>query len=83
MEGLDDSDEILSYRAAALVLLLASVYVTVWLVASGVPIGVALFFLEIVVEFCPKIRRIWAALRACQQISVEASNRGYPVSKGV
>lgn len=44
-DGINDDDEILSYRAAALVLLLASVYVTGWLVASGVPLGVTLLFL--------------------------------------
>ena len=47
---LDDSQEILSYRAALIVLVLASAYATVWLTLSGVPWWVALFFL--LVAFC-------------------------------
>ena len=48
--GLDDSQEILSYRAAIIVLVLASAYATVWLTLSGVPWWVSLFFLF--VAFC-------------------------------
>ncbi|MCE2448074.1 MAG: hypothetical protein J4F35_06720 [Candidatus Latescibacteria bacterium] len=47
---LDDSQEILSYRAALIVLALSSAYATGWLTLSGVPWWVALFFLFI--AFC-------------------------------
>ena len=44
-DELDDSEEILSYRTAAVVLALSSVYATGWLWLSGIPLGVTLFFL--------------------------------------
>ncbi|NKB66926.1 MAG: hypothetical protein GKR89_07695 [Candidatus Latescibacteria bacterium] len=47
---LDDSEEILSYRAAALVLVGSSLYAVVWLWLSGLPLLVTLFFLFI--AFC-------------------------------
>ncbi|MEW6357796.1 MAG: DUF6785 family protein [Planctomycetota bacterium] len=43
---IDDSEEILSYRAAVLVFLLASIYCIGWFAASGMPIfGAAVFYL--------------------------------------
>ena len=47
---LDDESEILSYRAAVLLLAFSSIYATTWLVLSGIPVAVALFFL--LVAFC-------------------------------
>ena len=42
-ESIDDRDEVLSYRAAAL--LGGGLYATAWLYASGIPLWVALIFL--------------------------------------
>ena len=42
---IDDGNEILSYRAAALVLCGGGLYVTGWLYLSGIPLGVTLIFL--------------------------------------
>ena len=47
---IDDQQEILSYRATLLILTGASAYATTWLVLSGVPLSIALFFLF--VAFC-------------------------------
>lgn len=57
---LDDSGEILSYRAAALILALASVYVTVWLCLSGIPLPVTLFFLFVAFAIFYGLARIVA-----------------------
>ena len=43
--GLDDDDEILSYRAAAAILVVCGAYVTVWLNLSGVPLVYTIMFL--------------------------------------
>ena len=43
--GIDDSGEILSYRAAALILLFGGLYATGWLYLSGIPLWVTLIFL--------------------------------------
>ena len=42
--GVDDSEEILSYRAAAAILAVCGAYVTIWLNMSGVPIVITLLF---------------------------------------
>ncbi len=42
--GVDDSEEILSYRAAAAILVVCGIYVTIWLNMSGVPIIITLLF---------------------------------------
>ena len=42
---LDDSGEILSYRAAVLILLFGGLYATGWLYLSGIPLWVTLIFL--------------------------------------
>ena len=57
---LDDSDEILSYRSAAIILALASVYVTVWLCLSGIPLPVTLFFLFVAFAIFYGLARIVA-----------------------
>jgi len=43
--GVDDSGEILSYRAAVAILLVCGVFTTVWLWMSGVPLFYSLLFL--------------------------------------
>ena len=43
--AIDDSGEMLSYRAAALLLGVCSLYVTAWLALSGVPLWVTIVFL--------------------------------------
>lgn len=43
--GVDDGDEILSYRAAAAILIICGGYVTVWLNLSGVPLVYTIVFL--------------------------------------
>ena len=57
---LDDADEILSYRAAAIVLALASAFVTAWLCMSGVPLLISLFFLFIAFAIFYGLARIVA-----------------------
>ena len=57
---LDDADEILSYRAAALILVLASVYAVGWLCLSGIPLLVTLFFLFIAFAIFYGLARIVA-----------------------
>ena len=57
---LDDSGEILSYRAAAVVLALAALYALGWLNASGVPLLVALFFLFVAFAIFYGLARIVA-----------------------
>ncbi|MEE2659676.1 MAG: DUF6785 family protein [Candidatus Latescibacterota bacterium] len=47
---IDDSQEILSYRQAIIVLTLASLFAMVWLSQSGVPLEVTVIFL--IVAFC-------------------------------
>ncbi len=44
-DAIDDSGEILSYRTAAFLLGVCSLYVTVWLTLSGVPLWVTIVFL--------------------------------------
>ena len=44
-EGVDDTDEILSYRAAVGILLVCGAYTTVWLHLSGLPLAIAVAFL--------------------------------------
>jgi hypothetical protein len=43
--GIDDHEEILSYRSAAVILVVCGVYATIWLNLSGIPIGITLAFL--------------------------------------
>ncbi len=47
---IDDSQEILSYRSAFIILGCASLYAVGWLTLSGVPVAIAVFFLF--VAFC-------------------------------
>ena len=56
----DDSDEILSYRAAAIILAVASIYAIGWLCMSGVPLGVTLVFLFVAFAIFYGLSRIVA-----------------------
>jgi len=44
-EGVDDSDEVLSYRAAVAILVLCGVYTTAWMYMSGLPLLVTIAFM--------------------------------------
>jgi hypothetical protein len=45
--GVDDSEEILSYRAAALILAVCGIYTTIWLNLSGIPVIITVLFLVV------------------------------------
>ena len=59
-EDVDDSDELMSYRAAGLVLLLSSVYAVVWLNLSGIPLLVTAIFLLVAFAIFYGLARIVA-----------------------
>ena len=44
-KGVDDADEVLSYRAAVAILVLCGAYTTVWLHLSGLPMAITVAFL--------------------------------------
>ncbi len=44
-KGVDDTDEVLSYRAAVAILVLCGAYTTVWLYLSGLPMAITVAFL--------------------------------------
>ena len=57
---IDDSDEIISYRASVWGLILGSIFLLIWLVASGMSVFVALFFLICAFIFWIGLTRIIA-----------------------
>lgn len=57
---IDDSDEILSYRQAVIILGCASLYALTWLVATGIPLLVALVFLLVAFAIFYGLSRIIA-----------------------
>ena len=59
-DELDDSGEILSYRAAAIILAVCGLYVTFWLNASGVPLWVTVVFLLVAFAIFYGLARIVA-----------------------
>ena len=57
---IDDSDEILSYRQAAIILCCATLFALIWLVATGIPLLVALLFLLVAFAIFYGLSRIVA-----------------------
>ncbi len=58
--GAEDGDEVLSYRAAAVVLTGASVYVSLWLWLAGLPLGAVVLFLLVAFALFYGLARIVA-----------------------
>jgi hypothetical protein len=56
----DDSDEILSYRQAAIILCCATLFALIWLVATGIPVVVAIVFLVVAFAIFYGLSRIVA-----------------------
>ena len=59
-DQIDDKDEILSYRAAAMVLLGATIYLTGWIHLAGAPLWVAILFVVIAFSIFYGMARIVA-----------------------
>ncbi len=58
--ALEDGDELLSYRAAAVVLTLSALYATGWLTAAGVPLPVSILFMAVAFAIFYGLARIVA-----------------------